>query len=106
MSIRMDLPMRLFLPPRFCMNADIVYVTLVLASADPTVYESSVPLVSVSVMCGSCKGLKTGPTLEQTKFSSSSTSPYLWMVKVIAVSSVVPGATVMLPSTRIGWPGS
>ena len=88
------------------MNADIVYATSVLALEAPKVDESSVPLVSVSVMCGSCKGLKTGPTLEQIKFSSSRISPYLWMVKVSAVSSEVPGARSMVPSTRIGWPGS
>lgn len=79
LSIRMDLPMRLFLPPRFCMNADIVYVTLLLESDVPTVYESSVPLVSVSVMCGSCKGLKTGPMLSQPLVVVSR-SPYLWIV--------------------------
>ena len=79
LSIRMDLPMRLFLPPRFCMNEDIVYVTLLPESPVVIFDGSSVPLVSVSVMCGSCKGLKAGPMLSQALVVVSR-SPYLWIV--------------------------
>ena len=80
------------------MNADIVYATSVLALEAPRVDESSVPLVSVSVMCLSCKGLKTGPMLSQPEVVVSR-SPYLWTVKLTIVSDDRPLLTPVVPST-------